>query len=99
MTANISVPMNVELNLERMKKAVTLTIIEDLTPEHQKLFKDMIDEIILFGEEDRELMEGFRMMGVESHRRAITVYDLILEAYTKHEIEQTVKKWNEDRKK
>lgn len=89
--------MNVEQNLDGRKKDI-LTTIDELSPEVAETFKQMIDDMILLSDGDKELREGFAEIGEESFRRKISLYDLMLEAYEKSEVEKSVKRWLKDKK-
>lgn len=67
--------------------------IEDLPKDLQDMFCGIIDDCVEASEWDRDLKEGFEWINKKAWDEGITIYELILRAYEKNEVEARVKKW------
>ena len=76
-----------------------LTTIDDLTESQRKDFCEMVDDLILnMADNDDELKEGLEYLDEQAFHYNMSFYNLILQIYDKEELNEQLRRWNDDKK-
>jgi len=71
--------------------------IEELSKKDREYFMKMVDESVMESDMDKELKEGFNYLDELAYKQKISFYDLILQIYEKHELEERIKEWRKEK--
>ena len=84
----IFVVMSAVMSADRGKQ--TLVKVSDLTEERQKLWIELIDEVIMNSTGDADLTEGLHYLDKIALDKKISIYDAVLTVYEKADVEKRV---------
>ena len=65
----------------------------ELTAEQNKCWVDMIDEIILTSDGNKELKEGLKFFDAQALHQKITIYEVLLMLYPKDYLDEIIQAW------
>lgn len=83
--------MNAVINVERGTKI--LVKASELTKDDRKIWMELVDEVVLTSDKDKELKEGLHFLDEEALHRKIDIYDMILKLYEKDELDKKIRDW------
>ena len=83
--------MNAVISAERGMR--NLVKISELTEGDRKVWMELVDEVVLTSDEDKELKEGLHFLDEEATHRKIDIYDMILKLYEKDELDKKIRDW------
>jgi len=62
-----------------------------------EFFNKLVDELVEFGEYDKELADGLKWLDRVAQKEGVSFYDKVYEVLYKHDTRTRAKKWLRDR--